>query len=141
VKLLGFKARFADVERSSLGSEAQRHGSGAHAAIDALLSQHLTADLSTMLASSRSAARGADGLRRIEQGLGRWQAEVLRSDGRAELAALLGAMFLSARLDQRARLEARLEQWSNARAAGTAFAPDADDGAAPPASGLRTIER
>jgi hypothetical protein len=139
VKLLGFKAWLAGAQHSSLGSKAQRQGPSAQAAIDALLAQHLTPELRAVLASSRAPARAPDGLRRIEQGLDRWRAEVLRSDGRAELAALTGAMFPSARLDQRAQLEVCLEEWSSARAAGTAALPI--DNGAPPASGLRTIGR
>lgn len=81
---------------------------------------------------------GIQGLRRIEQGLERWQSEVLGSDGRGELAALMGAMFPSARLELRAQLEARLEQWLSARSAGMPFAADVEEGM-PPASGFRTV--
>jgi hypothetical protein len=139
VKLLGFKGRLASAERSPSELETQRDGSNAPAAIDALLSEHLTAALREVLAAGcQRRAPGPEGLRRIEQGLERWQSEVLGSDGRAELAALMGLMFPSARLELRAQLEARLEQWLSARSAGMPFAADADE-AVPPASGFRTV--
>jgi hypothetical protein len=140
VKLLGFKGRLAGAGRRPVEREAAHaEGSNAPAAIDALLSEHLTAALREVLAlGCQHRAPGLQGLRRIEQGLERWQSEVLGSDGRAELAALMGLMFPSARLELRAQLEARLEQWLSARSAGMPFAADADEGV-PPASGFRTV--
>jgi hypothetical protein len=138
VKLLGFKGRLASVEASPGGSEAQPERSSAPAAIDALLSEHLTAALREVLAAGcQPRTPGLPGLLRIEQGLERWQGEVLGSDGRAELAALMGALFPSARLELRAQLEARLEQWLGARSSGVPFAADGDEGA--PASGFRPV--
>jgi len=137
VKLLGFKGRLASAERGP--GELEGEGSNAPAAIDALLSEHLTAALREVLAAGcQPRTPGPHGLRRIEQGLERWQSDVLGSDGRAELAALMGAMFPSARLELRAQLEARLEQWLSARSAGMPFAADGDEGV-PPASGFRTV--
>lgn len=126
VKLLGFKAQLDHAQPS------------APAAIDMLLSEHLTPELGRVLESAcRAGARGLYGLTRIARGLERWQAEALRSDGRAELAALMVAMFPAVRLEQRAQLEVLLEQWMSARGIGAAFAPDLHD--APPASGFRPV--
>jgi hypothetical protein len=135
VKLLGFKGRLASAERTPEASVAPP-GPNAPAAIDALLSEHLTAALKEVLVAGCQQP-GLHRLRGIEQGLERWQDEVLGSDGRAELAAVMGAMFPSARLEHRAQLEARLEQWLSARSAGVPFAPEGDEGA--PSSGFRAV--
>jgi hypothetical protein len=138
VKLLGFKGQLESSEPRADASTAQRQGPNAPAAIDALLSQHLTPGLREVLAAACQAREpGLQGLRRIEQGLERWQSDVLGSDGRRELAALMGAMFPSARLELRAQLEARFEQWLSARSVGVPFAPDGDEVA--PASGFRAV--
>jgi hypothetical protein len=138
VKLLGFKAG-PGAERSFRDSEPQRHDSSAHAAIDALLSEHLTPELRRVLAAgSRSRGRARHGLPRVARALQRWQVEVLGSDGRAELAALMGAMFPWARLAQRAELEVRLDQWMSASSVRKPFAADADE-SSPPASGFRKV--
>lgn len=140
VKLLGFKAPLASTAPNGSEPEARapaaRQGSSAHAAIDALLSEHLTPELGQVLAAgSRPGRRGPYGLPRVARALERWQAGVLGSDGRAELAALTEAMFPSARLDHRAQLEVRLEQWLRAR---SPLAAEPDD-SAPPASGVRAL--
>jgi hypothetical protein len=139
VKLLGFKGRLASAEHGPSGGEAPGEGANAPAAIDALLSEHLTAALREVLAAGCQPPEPSrrHGLRCIEQGLERWQSEVLGSDGRAELAALMGAMFPSARLELRAQLEARLEQWLAVRSGGLPFAADGDEGV--PASGFRAV--
>jgi serine/threonine protein kinase len=138
VKLLGFKARLASVEQSPVSAGAQPEGAALPAAIDVLLSQHLTPALRDVLAAGCRPQSGVGGLDDVERALERWQAEVLGSDGRAELAALVGTLFLTARLELRAQLEERLEQCASARSAGLPMATDADEGA-PPASGFRTV--
>lgn len=136
VKLLGFKAQLEGVERRCLEFEAQSHDGSAPAAIDALLSEHLTPELRGVLGAACRPGSGSGGLARVGQELERWQTEVLRSDGRAELAELVEVMFPSARLEQRAQLEALLERWMSARSLVASFAADND---AAPASGFRTV--
>jgi len=135
VKLLGFKAQLEGVERRCLEFEAPNDAT-APAAIDALLSEHLTPELRGVLGAACRPGSGSGGLARVGQELERWQTEVLRSDGRAELAELVEVMFPSARLEQRAQLDALLEQWMSARSLVASFAADND---AAPASGFRTI--
>jgi hypothetical protein len=138
VKLLGFKARPAGAVRNIRDSEAWRDDSSADAAIDALLSEHLTPELGLVLAAGRhSRGRGVNGLQRVGRELQRWQAEVLGSNGRAELAALMGAMFPGARLAQRAQLELRFEQWMSRRPGAIPLVQDGDEHA--PASGFRRV--
>ena len=138
VKLLGFKGRLASVQPGAPRAATAPLAPNAAAAIDALLADHLTPELGRVLeAACRNGTRGLYGLSRIGAELGRWQSEVLVSDGRAELASLLEDMFPSARLEQRAQLEVMLDQWMNARISGAALAADSHD--APPASGYRTV--
>jgi len=135
VKLLGFKSQLAGAERC-LELDPPPHDASAPAAIDALFSDHLTPDLGVVLeAACDSGANGLSGLARVEREVERWQTQFARSDGRAELAGLMDALFPSARLEQRAQLEFLLEQWMGTRATGAVSAePDA-----PPASGFRAI--
>ncbi|HTV23950.1 MAG TPA: protein kinase [Polyangiaceae bacterium] len=136
VKLLGFKAQLANIEPS--GPVSTQPDPSAPAAIDALLSEHLTPELGRVLeAACSNGSRGLYGLTRIGRELERWQAEALRSEGRGELAALMDLMFPSARLEQRAQLEFLLEQWTSARSPGAPLSSDLSD--APPASGFRTV--
>jgi hypothetical protein len=153
VKLLGFKGRLdldgrpdgveRRLERRGRAAPAKPRGASQPAAIDALLSEHLTPALNEVLAEACRPPAGdpegrrLPGLRRVERGLERWQSDVVGSDGRAELAALMGALFPTARLELRAWLEARLEQRLSARSAAVPFTPD--DAGAPPASGFRTV--
>jgi hypothetical protein len=136
VKLLGFKARPAAVERRFHDSDAPADSS-ANAALDALLSEHLTPELHAVLTANTD-GRGPEGLQRLGRALQRWQSEVLGSNGRAELSALMGAMFPQALLARRAQLELRLEERMLVHGSGIPMAsPDADESA--PASGIRKV--
>jgi serine/threonine protein kinase len=134
VKLLGFKTRPEAAGR--IATDPARDDSRVPAAIDALLSEHRTPELSRVLAASCS--RGSYALQRVARALQRWQADVLGSDGRAELADLMAAMFPWTKLDQKTQLEVRLGEWMTARSARVPPAVERDEGSAP-ASGFRKV--
>jgi protein kinase-like protein len=100
VKLLGLKSRPA-ASRGS-GDEVEP------IAIDALLSRHLTPELSATLArlSEASDAPGVDPLEQMSEVLRNWQDGELGSDGRAEIASIMSGMLPQARAEQAARLRA-----------------------------------
>jgi serine/threonine protein kinase len=112
VKLLGFKSRLSSQDRcvdaaSAEDGRAERYDATAAAAVNALLSEHSTAELRAILATVKEMdIQPRDRPQKMGQALSKWQREQLRSDGRAELAAVMGKLFPRARLEQRAWLEA-----------------------------------
>jgi protein tyrosine kinase len=120
VKLLGFKYRFDTARKAAASSAEESPDETSSAAIDALLSMHLTPPLRVVLATATSTAlRPFEQLLHVGRVLAGWQTAVLGSDGRAELAALVDGMFPSARLQQRARLDVAIEGAARARVAKT----------------------
>jgi hypothetical protein len=113
VKLLGFKGNRA----SSSGPIDEIEP----VAIDALLSRHLSPELSRVLIrlSKATRARSVDRLWQIGQGLHSWQSVELASDGQTELATIMSGVLPHARLKQTARIHAALARLRAERGAST----------------------
>ena len=129
VKLLGFKGRRA---------EALEGRSGARVAIDALLAQHLTPELSAVLARFARArcARAPEESGAILQALQRWRSQELVSDGRAELSRMLRHVERRERARQALRAARAFSSLSGPRShADEVLAAES----APPQSGFRRI--
>jgi hypothetical protein len=136
VKLLGFKSRLSSAGRSSKGADTERYDAGP-AAVDALLSEHATAELRAVLSAAKDPEiLPRDRPRQVGQALERWQTEQLGSDGRAELAALMSVLLPRTRLEQRAWLEADI-----ARGCSAEHERRPRNEEAPPVSGFRRMER
>jgi serine/threonine protein kinase len=136
VKLLGFKSNLRATGWSAPGCCAEPCDVASPAAIDALLSEHFSSEVGAALAAANDTnVRRLDRLAQVARALRRWQADQLGSDGRAELVALMQILLPTARLEQRARLEAALQHASATRDSSGAPLPDQDE--APPVSGIR----
>jgi hypothetical protein len=137
VKLLGFKGHLGSAGALQASSEADDRDASSYAAVDALLSEHLSPALGAVLARARRPAgvQQLNGLVHLGRSIAAWQKRALGSDGRAELAALMATTFPAARQEQSERLGARFEQVMNARST----APLGDDDS-PPQSGVRRIQ-
>jgi hypothetical protein len=106
VRILGLKMPFGRESASGWST-----ATSVPAAIDELLSGHLTPELGAVLAAaSRSSARvrAFERLRHMGEALRSWQTRVLGRDGRAELAGLMHRMRSTAALQRRAWLEGAL---------------------------------
>ncbi len=134
VKLLGFKSAAA-VD----ATEPPDHPSLQRAAVDALLSTQLSPELAALLArvGSRVSPASMLGLWQIARALHTWQAEELKSDGRAELAAVMAGVLPGGRATRRALLEAACERAIRARQPINNDGPSIDE--PPPVSGYRMV--
>jgi hypothetical protein len=140
VKLLGFKSLLRGTGSQAPGLESEPPGVTARAAVDALLSEHFTPELGAVLAAANDGrVRQLDRLFHVGRALSRWQREQLGSDGSAELATLIQALFPVLRLAQRAWLDAALAEAVSADRSGGAPPTDADE--VSPVSGVRPIPR
>jgi hypothetical protein len=138
VKLLGFKAQFGSAGAYAASSAGEPEEASVYAAVDALLSEHLSPELGAALAMARRAGvRRLSGLAYVERVLQAWQRK-LGSDGRVELATVMAGLFASQRHEDRARLERRLEERPPVVPA--EVTPGEEEEAAP-VSGFRPIQR
>jgi protein tyrosine kinase len=137
VKVLGFKSLLRATRWRAPGLELARD-STAPSAVDALLAEHFTPQLGAVLAAANDGrVRPLDRLCHVGRALTRWQAGELDSDGSAELATLLQALFPIERLQQRTWLDAALAGAVSADRSSDASATDLDE--VPPQSGVRPI--
>jgi hypothetical protein len=146
VKLLAFKSKLGSAGAFAASATVEPEEASVYAAIDALLSEHLSPELGAVLAAvaGGSRERRPNGLVYVGRELERWQRK-LGSDGRTALTALMGELFASQRCEQRAQLEERtqLEECGEPLPA----APLRPEAASPveeeaaPVSGFRPIQR
>jgi hypothetical protein len=138
VKLLAFKAQFGSGGAFAASSSEVPEEASVYAAVDALLAEHLSPELGAVLAVARRAfVRRLSGLAHVARALQSWQRK-LGSDGRVELATLMGELFATERVEARARLERRIEELP--RTSRPELAGSGDEEAAP-MSGVRPIQR
>jgi hypothetical protein len=130
VKLLGFK--------SMHGRPAEGAFNAFATAIDALLEQHLTPELRTVLLRlpHQTSVRASDRGEGIRQAIHRWRGEELGSEGRPELARLMRNVLRRDRARQALRLAAAFAKLRTSQPKAT----DLNASDAPPRSGVRRIE-
>jgi hypothetical protein len=132
VKLLGFK--------SAHGRPAEGAFIAYATAIDALLEQHLTPELRSVLLRlpRQTSVRASDRGEGIRQAIHRWRGEELGSEGRVELARLMRNVLRRDRARQALRVVAAFSKLQGAQLKSTDVRELED---AAPRSGVRRIER